>query len=129
MSKSNVAEKNTTCAAEVAEVKTVEVAAAPVLTIVKDTPEEPRKLSLDEKIQRVEDLTLMIDRWRTLNESRRKLQTFQIGADSLSSVILLKDAAGNEFKTSNSSVITSVIDEMKRTLDGKVKEVEEQISL
>ncbi|MCX6237936.1 MAG: hypothetical protein NTY07_10345 [Bacteroidia bacterium] len=28
-----------------------------------------------------------------------------------------------------SSVITSVIDEMKRTLDGKVKEVEEQISL
>ena len=129
MSKSNVAEKNTTGAAEVAEVKSVEAAAAPVMTIVKDTPEEPRKLSLDEKIQRVEDLTLLIDRWRTLNESRRKLQTFQIGADSLSSVILLKDAAGNEFKTSNSSVITSVIDEMKRTLDGKVKEVEEQISL
>src|SRR5665647_2655740 len=129
MSKSNVAEKNTTGAAEVAEVKTVEVAAAPVLTIVKDTPEELRKLSLDEKIQRVEDLTLLIDRWRTLNESRRKLQTFQIGADSLSSVILLRDAAGNEFKTSNSSVIKSVIDEMKRTLDVKVREVEEQINL
>ena len=126
MSKSNVAEKNST-AAEVTEVKTVEAAAAPVMTIVKDTPEESRKLSLDEKIQRVEDLTLLIDRGRTLNESRRKLQTFQIGADSLSSVILLRDAAGHEFKTSNSSVITSVIDEMKRTLDGKVKEVEEQI--
>ena len=54
MSKSNVAEKNTN-AAEVAEVKTVEAATAPVMTIVKDTPEEPRKLSLDEKIQRVED--------------------------------------------------------------------------
>ena len=128
MSKSNVAEKNAN-AAEVTEVKTIEAAAAPVMTIVKDTPEAPRKLSLDEKIQRVEDLTPLIDRWRTLNESRRKLQTFQFGADSLSSVILLKDAAGNEFKTSNSSVITSVIDEMKRTLDGKVKEVEEQISL
>jgi len=129
MSKSNVAEKNTTGAAEVTEVKTVEAAGAPVMTIVKDTPEEPRKLSLDEKIQRVEDLSLLIDRWRTLNESRRKLQTFQIGADSLSSVILLRDAAGNEFKTSNSSVITSVIDEMKRTLDVKVREVEEQINL
>ena len=129
MSKSNVAEKNSTGADEVTEVKTVEAAGAPVMMIVKDTPEESRKLSLDEKIQRVEDLTLLIDRWRTLNESRRKLQTFQIGADSLSSVILLRDAAGNEFKTSNSSVITSVIDEMKRTLDGKVKEVEEQISL
>ena len=129
MSKANVAEKNTTVVAEVAEVKTVEAAAAPVMTIVKNEIEEPRRLSLDEKIQKVEDLTLLIDRWRTLNESRRKLQTFQIGADSLSSVILLRDAAGNEFKTSNSSVITSVIDEMKRTLDGKVKEVEEQINL
>jgi hypothetical protein len=136
MSKSNGFAKSTEAVAElvadlvaVAEVKSVEAVAAPVMTVVKNLPEEPRKLSLDEKIQRVEDLTLLIDRWRTLNESRRKLQTFQIGADSLSSAILLRDAAGNEFKTSNSSVITSVIDEMKRTLDSKVKEVEEQISL
>ena len=96
---------------------------------VKPEVEEPRKLTFDERIQRVEDLSLMIDRWRKLSESRRKLQTFQIGADSLSSVILLRDAAGNEFKTSNSSVISSVIDEMKRTLDAKVKEVEELINL
>ena len=129
MSKLNGFAKSTEAVAEVVEVKTVEAAAAPVMTIVKDLPEEPRKLSLDEKIQRVEDLTLLIDRWRTLNESRRKLQTFQIGADSLSSVILLRDAAGNEFKTSNSSVITSVIDEMKRTLDVKVRDVEELINL
>jgi hypothetical protein len=128
MSKSNNAEKSVV-SAEVAEVKTVESAAAPVMTIVKNESEEPRRLTLDEKIQRVEDLTLMIDRWRTLSESRRKLQTFQIGADSLSSVIMLRDAAGNEFKTSNSSVITSVIDEMKRTLEAKVREVEELINL
>ena len=129
MSKLNGFAKSTEAVAEVVEVKAVEAVAAPVMTIVKDLPEEPRKLSLDEKIQKVEDLTLLIDRWRTLNESRRKLQTFQIGADSLSSVILLRDAAGNEFKTSNSSVITSVIDEMKRTLDVKVRDGEEQINL
>ena len=128
MSKLNNAEKSVV-AAEVAEVKTVVAIEAPVMTIVKNEAEEPRKLTLDEKIQKVEDLTLMIDRWRILSESRRKLQTFQIGADSLSSVILLRDAAGNEFKTSNSSVITSVIDEMKRTLETKVKEVEELINL
>lgn len=118
---------------EVGEVKSEEVVTAPVMTVVKNEVkpevEEPRKLTFDERIQRVEDLSLMIDRWRTLSESRRKLQTFQIGADSLSSVILLRDAAGNEFKTSNSSVISSVIDEMKRTLDAKVKEVEELINL
>jgi hypothetical protein len=99
------------------------------MTIVKEEPVEVRKLTLDEKIQKVEDLSLMIDRWRTLSDSRRRLQTFQIGADSLSSTILLKDGAGNEFRTSNSTVITSVIDEMKRTLDVKVREVEELINL
>ena len=129
MGKSNVAEK-ITVVAEVAEVL-AEIAASAVLHIVKEEPVvvEVRKLTLDEKIQKVEDLSLMIDRWRTLSDSRRKLQTFQIGADSLSSTILLKDGAGNEFRTSNSTVITSVIDEMKRTLDVKVREVEEQINL
>ena len=128
MSKSNIAEK-TTDVAEVEEGKTVEAVPTPVLTVVKNEIEETRKLTLDEKIQKVEDLTMMIDRWRLLTESRRKLQTFQIGADSLSSIILLRDAAGNEFKTSNSAVITSVIDEMKRTLDVKVREVEVLIEL
>ena len=131
MSKLNGSAKANELLVELAENEVVvaEASEMPVMTIVKNAPEEPRKLSLDEKIQRVEDLTLMIDRWRTLSESRRKLQTFQIGADSLSSVILLRDAAGNEFKTSNSSVITSVIDEMKRTLEAKIREVEEQINL
>ena len=131
MSKLNGSAKANELVVELAENEVVDAEAPemPVMTIVKNAPEEPRKLSLDEKIQRVEDLTLMIDRWRTLSESRRKLQTFQIGADSLSSVILLRDAAGNEFKTSNSSVISSVIAEMKRTLEAKVREVEEQINL
>jgi len=131
MSKLNGSAKANELVVELAENEVVvtEAPEMPVMTIVKNAPEEPRKLSLDEKIQRVEDLTLVIDRWRTLSESRRKLQTFQIGADSLSSVILLRDAAGNEFKTSNSSVITSVIDEMKRTLEAKVREVEELINL
>ena len=40
------------------------------------------------------------------------------------------DAEGcsrHEFKTSNSAVIASVTDEMKRTLDSKVREIENQI--
>ena len=126
MSKSNVAEKTATVA-EVVEVSPV----VPTMTVVKEEKieEAARKLTLEERIQRVEDLSMLIDRWKTLNDSRRKLQTFQIGADSLSSVISLRDANGNEFKTSNSAVISSVIDEMKRTLDTKVHDVEELINL
>lgn len=122
MSKDNAAKTTA------AEVKTVDQKALPAMTVVKSEPEEARKLTLDEKIQRVEDLTVVIERWRTLSESRRKLQTFQIGADSLSSVIMLRDANGHEFKTSNSAVITAVIDEMKRTIDQKIGEVENHIN-
>ena len=110
------------------EVPAPEPANKPVATMTIVEKEEVRKPTLEEKIQKVEDLSLLIDRYRALAESRRKLQTFQIGADSMSSTILLKDAAGNEFRTSNSAVITTVIDEMKRTLDSKVREVETLIN-
>ena len=123
MGKSNTAEK-------VAVVEVSEVV-IPTMTVVKEekVEEAARKLTLEERIQRVEDLSMLIDRWKTLNDSRRKLQTFQIGADSMSSVISLRDSNGNEFKTSNSAVISSVIDEMKRTLDVKIHDVEELINL
>ena len=123
MGKSNTAEK--VAVADVSEV------VIPTMTVVKEekVEEAARKLTLEERIQRVEDLSMLIDRWKTLNDSRRKLQTFQIGADSMSSVISLRDSNGNEFKTSNSAVISSVIDEMKRTLDSKVQDVEAQINL
>ena len=92
-----------------------------VMTVVESgIKEEPRKLTLDESIQRVEDLTMLINRWRKLYESRRKLQSFIIGADTISSLILLKDKAGNEFKTSNSEVIALWNEEMKLIRDTKV---------
>ena len=87
MGKASVVEKTTNGVSEVVEETAVESVAAPVMTVVKsEIKEEPQKLTLDERIQRVEDLTIQIERWRTLNESRRKLQTLNIGADSMSSV-------------------------------------------
>ena len=126
MGKLNVAEK-TAPVAEVVEVSPV----APTMTVVREeqVEEAARKLTLEERIQKVEDLSMLIERRKTLNDSRRKLQTFQIGADSLSSVVALRDSNGNELKTSNSAVVTSVIDEMKRTLDIKIRDVESQINL
>lgn len=126
MGKTNVAEKINV------DAQASQESAQPTMTVMKDKDERideaARKLTLEERIQRVEDLSMMIDRLRNLTESRRKLQTFQIGADSLSSVISLRDANGNEFKTSNSAVITGVVDVMKRTLDVKIAEVEQNIN-
>jgi hypothetical protein len=123
-----VKDETATVAAEATDAKVFELPKPPVVEAPVVVKEEPRKLTLDEKIQKVEDLTLLIERFKALAESRRKLQTFHIGADSMSSTIQLRDASGNEFKTSNSAVITTVIEEMKRTLDLKVREVETQIN-
>ena len=126
MGKTNVAEKINEGAQASQE------NAQPTMTVVKDKDERieeaARKLTLEERIQRVEDLSMLIDRLKNLNESRRKLQTFQVGADSLSSVVALRDANGNEFKTSNSAVVAAVVEEIRKTLDGKIAEVEQKIT-
>ncbi len=83
--------------------------------------------SLEKRIQKVEDLSMLIERWRKLSETRRNLQTFSLGADGLGATMFLRDASGKEFKTSNTPVVSAVIEEIKSTLDSKIKEVEEQI--
>ncbi|WP_159516927.1 hypothetical protein [Sunxiuqinia indica] len=90
----------------------------------KATTEVP---SLEKRIQKVEDLSMLIEKWRKLTETRRNLQTFSLGADGMGATIFLRDASGKEFKTSNTPVVSAVMEEIKSTLDEKVKEVEEQI--
>ena len=90
----------------------------------KVTAEVP---SLEKRIQKVEDLSMLIEKWRKLTETRWNLQTFSLGADGMGATIFLRDASGKEFKTSNTPVVSAVMEEIKTTLDGKIKEVEAQI--
>lgn len=83
--------------------------------------------SLEKRIQKVEDLSMLIEKWRKLTETRRNLQTFSLGADGMGATVFLRDASGKEFKTSNTPVVSAVMDEIKTTLDEKIKEVEDQI--
>jgi hypothetical protein len=39
--------------------------------------------------------------------------------------MFLRDASGKEFKTSNTPVVSAIIEEIKSTLDSKIKDVEE----
>jgi hypothetical protein len=49
------------------------------------------------------------------------LLTSNISADTFRFILLLKEAADNEFKTPNLAVIASVINEMKRIRDTKAR--------
>ncbi|MBK6284894.1 MAG: hypothetical protein IPF54_21690 [Draconibacterium sp.] len=100
-----------------------------VMELVKESPKvENSILSLEKRIQKVEELNIVIDKWRKLNEARKNLNGFKLGADGLSSTVVIKDVSGQEFKTSHNIVVETVLKTVKEVLDTKITEVEEQIN-
>ncbi len=85
-------------------------------------------LSLEKRIQKVEELTIVIDKWRKLCEARKNLQGFKLGSDGLSSTVIIKDVSGQEFKTSHNIVVETVMNSVKEVLDAKIQQVEDQIN-
>lgn len=93
--------------------------------IIQPEPE----LSLEQKIQKVEDLTILIDKLRKLRETYRNLQTFKLSGDGYSNFLQLRDLNNNqEFKTYNAAVIADVLDVVKRTLADRIAEIEARIN-
>ncbi|MBW8333257.1 MAG: hypothetical protein K0M40_14620 [Prolixibacteraceae bacterium] len=97
------------------------------LAVVKNEEKAPEIPSLEHRIQKVEDLSMLIEKWRKLTEIRRNLQPFSLGADGLGATVFLRDASGKEFKTSNTPVVSALMEEIKTTLDERIREVETQI--
>jgi hypothetical protein len=119
--------KSMTNAAKKINAESNEQEKASLEVVKKDEKAVAEAPSLEKRIQKVEDLGMLIEKWRKLTETRRNLQTFSLGADGMGATIFLRDASGKEFKTSNTPVVSAVMEEIKTTLDEKVREVEEQI--
>lgn len=120
--------------ASVAEVKKAEAEVekevsvpAPAPAPVQEVAPVPQ-LTLEQKIQKVYDLGLLIEKLNQLNDAKRNLQTFKISSDGLSIQLYLRDTANNrEFKTVNTAVVSRIIEVISETLQGKIAEVEQQI--
>jgi hypothetical protein len=109
------------------DAESVEKAKASLEVVKKDEKAASEIPSLEKRIQKVEDLSMLIEKWRKLTETRRNLQTFSLGADGMGATVFLRDASGIEFKTSNTPVVSAVMEEIKTILDEKIREVEDQI--
>ncbi len=95
---------------------------------VVEKPAAQPEISLEQRITMVEDLSMLIDKWRKLQESYRNLQSFKIGTDGMSTQITLRDSySGKEFRTSNTAVVTKILEEIRLILLSKIAEVESQI--
>ena len=103
------------------EVKTEQ---KPIVKIIEPVVVE---LTLDQKIEKVENLKTLIEKRELLEASRKKLNSFVVGTNQFSESIILSDENGNSFKTSNTEVFTKVVETIKSTLVSKIAEIEEQI--
>ena len=84
-------------------------------------------LTLEKRIQKVEELNIIIEKWRKLSAARKNMKSFELGNDGLSATITMTDASGREFKTSHNKVVTTIIDTVIKELDKSISEVEKQI--
>ena len=110
-----------------AQVEAPEVKAPEVQVAVEQT--KAPVLSLEERIQRVEDLAILVEKRGQLQASLREISTFKLSTDSMSNRVTLRNlGAQREFNTSNSEVISEIIDVIIRKIEGKLREVEAMIT-
>ena len=101
------------------EVKPIEKKAdVPVIQIAEPV------LTLEQKIEKIENLKTLIEKREKLEASRKKLTSFVDGANQFSECIVLTDENGNTFKTSNTEVFTKVVDTINNTLVSKITDIE-----
>ena len=103
------------------EVKTPAPIPAPV---IKPVP----AMTLEQKLEKVEELNRIIKKYELLNVARKNLNQFKVGTDGLNVSILIKDAAGNEFKTSHNVVVETVLTTVRQILNERIKDTEKDIN-
>jgi hypothetical protein len=121
-------EPNQTTAQKV-EVKTepTQIIEAEKKEIIQVVEVQKPQLTLDQKIEKVENLKTLIEKREKLEQSRKKLQSFIIGTNNFNENIVLTDESGNKFSTSNTEVFANVVETINKTLVSKIAEIEKQI--
>ena len=103
------------------EVKTPPPPPAPV---IKPVP----VLTLEQKLEKVDELNRIIAKYQRLMDARKNLNTFKIGSDGLNLTIIIKDASGQEFKTSHNVVVETVLSTVRQILNERISDVEKDIN-
>ena len=114
-----------------AETKTEEK--KPVLQLeaeksVIPTPEAKKAMTMMEKILKIENLQLVIEKRAKLVQTRSELDRFQISSNDFNCTMRLNDSDGNVFTTSFTPDIKKVIEFLKTSFDASITEAENKIT-
>ena len=105
----------------------------PVLQIeaekpVIPVPEPKKELTMMEKILKIENLQLVIEKRAKLVQTRSELDRFQISSNDFNCTMRLNDSDGNVFTTSFTPGIKKVIEFLKTSFDASITEAENKIT-
>ncbi len=105
----------------------------PVLQIESEKPvipaPEPRKeMTIMEKILRIENLQLVVEKRAKLVQTRSELDRFQISSNDFNCTMRLNDSDGNVFTTSFTPGIKKVIDFLKSAFESSIRDAESKIT-
>lgn len=119
--------KSETATVEEAETEVV-VEKVEAVEEVKPKADVAPVVTLERKMEKVEELNITIEKWQKLQTARKGLANFRLGSDGLSSTLELKDADGKPFKTSNPVVVEAAVAHIRQVLNEKIKEAEADIN-
>ena len=107
--------------------KKVEEAIIPAETVV-EKPVVVRELTLQEKINKIENLQLIVEKRERMVSTRSELEKFQTSSNDFNCTLRLNDSDGNVFTTSFTPGIKKVIEFLKTSFDVSIADVENKIS-
>ena len=81
-----------------------------------------------EKIFKVENLQLVVEKRAKLGQTRSELERFQISANYFNCSMRLNDSDGNVFTSSFTPAIKKVIDFLKTSFDASITDVKNKIT-
>ena len=95
---------------------------------VISAPELKKEMTMMEKILKVENLQLVVEKRAKLVQTRSELERFQISSNDFNCTMRLNDSDGNVFTTNFTPGIKKVIDFLKSSFDASIKDVENKIT-
>ena len=95
---------------------------------VVPAPEPVKEMTLTEKILKIENLQLVIEKRAKLVQTRSELERFQTASNDFNCSMRLNDSDGNVFTTSFTPGIKKVIDFLRTSFDASINDVETKIT-
>ncbi|PCI19426.1 hypothetical protein COB64_03785 [Candidatus Wolfebacteria bacterium] len=97
------------------------------MKVLKDQPVvEPKPIDVNQRVQKIKEargLTIKTDR---VIETLNRLREFKFLADD-GSYLTISDRDNKEFSTTNSNLIELLVEHLEILLDGRAKQLEDQI--